>query len=228
MEGFELISATGVGYYLPMKKSQDALERSETNERILGVICDGSSAHPRSEIGAMLAARITLRVLSEIKGDKIAQSITNALDQQLGPLAAECPDFFVFNFVAMRLDRESATILRLGDGIVMIEGAETKRGPRRHFDFENLANNQCEQWTIPIRDFSNVAIASYGASEFYLRHSMYQADGERLGKLEDTLKLNQEQLARKLRSAQQAFTNEGTPRCGIFQDDVSIIVARRI
>jgi len=231
MKGFEVLHAKEIGntHYLARSNCQDALEYSETEDRITGVVCDGCSAKKQTEVAAILAARIVNNSLRKNHGHtEIAERIKIALLEHLGPLAHESPDLFLFNIVAFCIESENTTILRLGDGTVIINGSEEARSSSRYFEFQNPENNAFERWEIPTASFESLLIATDGAREFDWRHEQLQADGQALGRLEDLLLLNQDRLTAKLQSAQQIFRSDGSRRSAILQDDLALIIVRRV
>ncbi|MBL8020241.1 MAG: protein phosphatase 2C domain-containing protein [Leptospirales bacterium] len=231
MREFQVWCAKEVGntHHLARQNCQDAVACLDAPDCIVGVVCDGSSSHKHSEVGSRLASRIVCTVLTRYETAKdISRFITESIQMQLGNLAASFPDLFAFNITAFQAKAHATNVWRLGDGVVMINGVEMKRSPSRYFDFSERNNNPFEEWSISTAELESLLIGSDGVAELDLRYSQTQADGQSMGRMADILTLDQDAITRKLQSAQLSLISDGVRRSGIIQDDISLVVVRRV
>lgn len=112
------------------RNNQDAFHWSEDERGLAAVVCDGCGSAVRSEIGALLGARIvTESVLRHAPDwDRIRVDVLARLEL-LASLARLDAEQLLFTIVGAWVTPERAVVFAAGDGVVEIDGERIVLGP---------------------------------------------------------------------------------------------------
>lgn len=134
-------SVLGQGHREEARNNQDAVAFRAERELLVGVVADGCSASPRSEVGAALGARWLaewLPTFAAYEKDPVAL-VKQAREGLLGYLTSvidglrphreerveSVQELFLFTVLAVLVDDERALAFGLGDGLAAVNGEVT-------------------------------------------------------------------------------------------------------
>lgn len=119
------------------RNNQDGWAVAARGDVVVGVVADGCSSQPRSEVGAQLGARFLANWLihsndGEVRG--LAQRATDALtawlyraasDLDAAPesLSTTLDTYFLFTFLCAVKTNATTLVFGIGDGAILVDGA---------------------------------------------------------------------------------------------------------
>ena len=150
LERFEVAAGTvaGTEHASSGRNNQDGFACRWSEGALVGVVCDGCTASPHSEVGARIGARIVAEQLHQAmeisqdldSRDGIAEmleetrqkviSSLGALGLAMGSnLAAVAGEYFLFTVVGFAIGRRSSFTFSIGDGVLAVNGEILNIGP---------------------------------------------------------------------------------------------------
>jgi hypothetical protein len=150
LELFEVAAGTvaGTEHTSSGRNNQDGFACRWSQNALVGVVCDGCTAAPHSEVGAKTGARLVAEQLhgamersSDAEGrDRIGglleetrQQVVAALHTlglAMGPgLPAVASEYFLFTVVGFAIGPRSSFTFSIGDGLLAVNGETLRIGP---------------------------------------------------------------------------------------------------
>lgn len=236
-------SVLGRDHLLAGRNNQDAFGWRQDAAGLAAVVCDGCGSAPRSEVGAVLFARLLpelfLRglarglvpgrdLLDEVQREAIAKLrvVAEALG---GDRRESVHDFFLFTIVGAVLHERGACLFSLGDGLALLNSERIDIGPFEGNAPPYLAYGLCGREVsftlhraLPLSEVRTILLGTDGAAAL-----------PNLGQLveDDRTFRNRDALRRHLALAnREVLSVEGgrlrrTP--GALSDDTTLIAMRR-
>lgn len=127
--------SVGLDHQLKQRNCQDSYALYESTDTIIGVVCDGCSEGPRSEVGAALGAQYLMAQASQLVAQHIPLAdlpkmlytrLVAYLDQVT---ALSTPpnrvvfvrDYLLFTVLVLIITKEGTLLLSAGDGLIVID-----------------------------------------------------------------------------------------------------------
>ena len=139
---FQLAGGSVIGrdHRLVPKNCQDGWYAASDGVSTVGIVTDGCSSSPHSEVGAKLGARLLCENIQRearpgvaIDWQQVRQHTLADMDvlarQMGGDYRRVIEDYFLFTTVGVLLTDAAATFFALGDGVVIVNGQTHVLGP---------------------------------------------------------------------------------------------------
>jgi len=123
-------TVTGRAHLLAGRNGQDAFAVERAGGGAVAVVCDGCGGEPRSEIGAVLGARLVARALARERDlDVVRRDVLAGIARVADAAGADVRECLLFTVVAAVLRGGNALVVTCGDGVVAVDGAVRAMGP---------------------------------------------------------------------------------------------------
>jgi hypothetical protein len=123
-------TVTGRAHLLAGRNGQDAFALERSRDAAVAVVCDGCGGEPRSEIGAVLGAKIAARALARHRDlALVRREMLDGVAHVAEAAGADVRECLLFTVVAAVLRPEGALVVACGDGVVAVDGAVRTIGP---------------------------------------------------------------------------------------------------
>lgn len=168
--------------------NQDAVLVAEGWDGLVGIVSDGCSGSPNSQIGAVLQVRFLCRVLLEglssglrgaelletarLRQEEMFRGVSAALGESVEVLV---PEMFYATVVGVVVTTETTLIFRRGDGVILINDEDpilVDEGNKPHYPAYSLLNSGLEDHTfhicreMPTDEVTQVLIGTDGMDRF--------------------------------------------------------------
>ena len=129
------------------RNNQDAYAILRNEQYEIAVVCDGCGSSQYSEVGAQIAARLTIESLTRalssqlsqgnpISSDELLEQVRQDLLRHINNLAQAMggnwlqtlKDYFLFTIVGVVITATEILVFSLGDGVIIINGQEINLG----------------------------------------------------------------------------------------------------